>query len=118
MIDIDKKLTTVLKTTGFNVYPIVKPLTAAVPCIVYRRVSTHNEISHSGKEDSNRDRFQVIAVHTTYSGMLNLQNSIETLLIANTSDWDVSLPTDIKFDDYDDENKFFSCNRDFLIRYN
>jgi hypothetical protein len=118
-MDIDKKIKLVLETaTGLKVHPIKKPLKAAVPCIVYRRVTGKNEVAHSGNLNNARDRIQVIAVHTSFLGLRGLVTLIENSLIGNKTDWQVSLPTEIKLEDWDEEAGIWSCSRDFLFRYN
>ena len=119
MIDIDKAIVSVLAgATGLKVFPIKKPLTASVPCIVYRRITASDLISHSGNENFTTDRIQIIATHTSYTGLRNLVKTIEGVLIANKTNWNISIPTNIKFDDYDEEDKVYSCSRDYFFTYN
>lgn len=117
-MNIDKVLKTKLETvTGLKVHPIKKPLNAAVPCIVYRRTTTNDVVSQQGDVGTPSDRIQIICTHTTYSGLRSLVATVESALIGNKTDWQVSLPTDIKFDDYDEDDKVFSCSRDYFFRY-
>ena len=117
-MDIDKTIVSTLAgATGLKVHPIKKPKKAAVPCIVYRRVGARSEVTHSGNLNNTRDRFQVIAVHNTYSGLMTLVDLIEQTLIANKTDWQVSLPTDNKLEDFDEEDGVYSSSRDYLFRY-
>ena len=119
MLDVDKKLKSVLEAaTGLKAHPIKKPLSAAVPCLVYRRVSNHDTIAHTGNAGLTTDRLQVICTHTTYSGLKTLVGQVEGVLIANNTDWEVSIPAGNKLDDYDEDDKIYSTSADYFITYN
>jgi hypothetical protein len=118
-MNIDKELVTALgSTTGLKIYPIKKPLKASVPCIVYRRVSSKPTLSVFKNLTLTRERFQIIATHTTYTGLRTLVDLIEGELICNKTDWAASVPTDIKLEDFDEENGVWSCSRDYFIYFN
>ena len=117
-MNLDKSIKSVLESaTSVKVYPIKKPVSAAVPCIVYRRVSNNEVISHAGDEGCPKDRIQIMCLHTTYTGLRTLVGQVEGALIANTTNWEVSLPAGNKFEDYDEEDKVYSCSNDYFIRY-
>lgn len=117
-MNIFKVLKTVLETaSSLKAYPIKKPLKATIPCIVYRRVSTNETISHSGDAGLVTDRIQVICTHSNFNDLMALVLLIETELIANNTDWQVSLPVSVNIDDFDEEDGVYSNSRDYFITY-
>ena len=116
MTDIDKTLRSVLFAgTGVKVYSIKKPLTADMPSIEYMRVSDIPQITQSGKGAMSRIRFQITCTATSYGGLRTLVASVETTLVANTTDWSVSIPLEGQFEDKDENASVYTSIRDYFI---
>lgn len=116
---IDKTLKTVLETaTGVTVYALRKPLKKALPSIVYMRVTETPQVSHSGASGSVRTRYQITVQATSYGSLRTVADAIEVALLANTSDFDVSLPLEGQTEDKDEDASIYTSIRDYFIWHN
>jgi hypothetical protein len=114
MSDIDTTLVNVLETiTGVKVYVLEKPVEATLPAVVYMRVSRKNFMTHTGATDIKRDWMQITHIATTYSGLKSLVTAVESKLIGNHTDFEISIPTD-SLKEFKEDGLYVAV-RDFFI---
>lgn len=92
MTDLDETLVDTLNGLGAGVYALLKPTEAALPAIVYTRVSERSFIAHDGNRLMNLSRFQIVCLAGTYAAMRSLVKAVENALIANQTDFVLCLP--------------------------
>lgn len=116
-INLDKTLKTLLETniTGLKVWALEKPKEAALPTVVYKRVSRRNYMSHSGIADLKRDWIQITHIASTYDSLRTLVANVESQLIGNSTSWNISIPND-NLVEFKQDGLYFA-NRDYLIFY-
>lgn len=113
---IDKTLKGVLETaTGLAVYALRKPLKKPIPAVVYRRITDIPQVSHSGSTGVIRTRFQINVQAKTYSSLRTIVDAIEDALLANTTDFSVSLPLEGQDEDKDENASVYTSIRDYFI---
>ena len=116
-INVDKVLVSLLETNipGVKVWALEKPKEAAVPALVYKRVSSRSYVYHGGQLDVVRDWIQITHVASTYAELRTLVDNVEAQLIGNTTNFSVSLPSDthVEFK----EDTLYFANRDYFIFY-
>jgi hypothetical protein len=92
MPDIDDTLGGALSGLGAGVWKLQKPLDATLPAIVFTRVSEQSFIAHSSNRLMNMSRFQIVCMAATYAAMRTLVKAVEGALIANTTNFVLSVP--------------------------
>lgn len=105
-------LKTVLKSTGYPVYANSVPVTGDYPCIVYKRVSTYEIVSHSGSE-MERPRFQISCWAKKYSDALLVADAVKSVLNLNQINFKLAT----KQNELDDEEKESKLHRRILDFY-
>jgi hypothetical protein len=112
------QLKTKLNTwTGLQAHPLKKPEQATLPCIVFKGIGTHNYITHQGNTDLATERVMITILANDYPTLRGYVNSLESNLIANSTDFAVAIPGEIKNEDVDEDGINFYM-RDFFITYN
>ena len=71
---------TVAGLVGQRVYPLVLPTRAALPAVVYQRISGVRVASHDGPSELARPRFQFACIGSTYAGAKTVANAVRTAL--------------------------------------
>lgn len=113
---IDKTLKSVLEAaTSVSVYAIRKPLKKTLPVVVYQRVTNVPQATHSGSSGFVRIRYQVTVIAKTYSSLRTLTDAIEVALLANTTDFSVSLPLEGQDEDKDENASIYTSIRDYFV---
>jgi hypothetical protein len=113
---ISSDIKSVLETTGHSVYYQGETETFIMPCIMLRKISPYNYLSHSGKTGLKRDRFQITCIASTMAVLEDLINDVESVLILNRVDFSLCFPTETGNSGYD-KNGFYS-SRDYFVFYN
>jgi hypothetical protein len=78
------KLNAIIRT-----FPLKKPKTESFPCLIYQRIDTQENNTHSGKS-LNRPRFQITCAAKTYIGAKNLAFLVKNALDLNKTDFILS----------------------------
>jgi len=112
---VEETLKTVLGGLG-GVHALAKPDNAALPAIVYRRVSRFIYYSHDGTPLMYRDRYQFNCMGKTYKSMRTLRDGLDTALGANQTNFALCLPEGQDTGIPDDlEGKLRITARDYYI---
>jgi hypothetical protein len=72
--------TAVVEMVGQRIYPLVAPPKAALPAIVYQRISGMRVATHDGPSELARPRFQFACIGSAYAGAKNLANAVRVAL--------------------------------------
>lgn len=96
-----------------RVYPLIAPQDAALPYLVYQRISTARERSHSGPSGLAHPRFQVTAVAATYSAVRNLANAVRIALDGSALAQAVFVENEMEA--WDDSAEAYVCRIDAII---
>lgn len=72
--------TSIAALVADRIYPLVAPQEAALPYLVYQRISTVRERSHSGPSGLAHPRFQITAAAEEYSTLRDLANAVRGAL--------------------------------------
>ena len=72
--------TAVAGMVGQRIYPLVAPAKAALPAIVYQRISGMRVATHDGPSELAHPRIQFACIGTTYAGAKNLANAVRVAL--------------------------------------
>ena len=102
--------------TGYPCYALEKPLEKSLPCTVYTIVNDKKEVAHGGDTGNRKARVQFTVIASTYSAMKSVVALLENGFIANTTDFQVSLPLETRLEDKED-NQYYSIS-EYYIRYN
>ena len=93
MTDIFTTIQTVLETTGADVYFEKLPVNGTPDSYIrFQRISAHEFISHSGRSNLHRDRFQITCVGRTHALLIALVDLMETAMYLNNTDFKLAYP--------------------------
>ena len=95
MTDIFATIKTVLETGcgGIPVYFENLPSSGTPTAYIrFRRISAHEYISHAGRSNLHRDRFQVTCVGSTHAILIALVDLMEATLYCNNTDFKLAYP--------------------------
>ena len=112
----DITLKTVL-TRAATTYALQRRADSPLPCLVYRRISEKDYVTHGGSTTLSRNRFQIIHVASTYTALRNLVDDVKNLLIGNNVDFNACIPTETMVENREAENIFVST-KDYFIWFN
>jgi hypothetical protein len=119
MTDIYATLKTCLETTGVPVYFELLPVngmdwTLHPSYIRFQRISTHEFVSHSGRSNLHRDRFQVTCVGRTHADLVTCVGLMEIALYLNQTDVQLAYPLEGSREFNDGANTY---SKDFYVFY-
>jgi hypothetical protein len=101
---------TVSALVSTRIYPVIAPQSAALPMIVYQRVSTVPVTSIDGDSGLDSVRMQVSCWAKTYAETKSLAAAVRSAVMANLIG-----VTDSELDDYDAETRSFRVIIDFVV---
>jgi len=109
---------TVSGLVGTRIYPLVAPQDAALPAIVYQRISQQARVSHSGNSCLARTRLQVLSISESYSGAKALAKAVQDVLHTRRDQAadpriDVILLDDEE-DGFTDTNDLYTVRQDYI----
>ena len=94
MTDIFETIKSVLErdcavTAYYEKLPVNIPQTSYIR---FQRISTYEYMSHSGRSNLHRDRFQITCVARTHAALVSLIAMMETSLYSNNWDFKLAYP--------------------------
>lgn len=114
---IDAQVKSVLSGIGgVGVYALQRPTEAPLPVLVYRRISEKDYMSHSGRTNLERVRFQITHVAATYSELLDIVEKVKAAIIGTNSqgNFHAAVSTDNHLEDKESDGVYVS-QVDYLI---
>lgn len=116
---IDQTLKTVIETaTGESVYALRKPIKTSLPAITYMRVTDTPQVTQSGSSGNIRVRYQITVEASSYSSLRTIADAVESAMLANTTNFSVSLPLEGQFENKDENASIYTSVRDYFVWYN
>jgi hypothetical protein len=111
MADLETDVVTALNTTAYKAYFAQKPQSAALPCLVYQRITTGLQYGHAGATDLSVIRMQITAHAATYAAAKTAASATRAKM-ASTTSFKSFLDDQTE---YIDENGINSIVHDYLI---
>lgn len=122
MAEIEETLKSVLvagtSSVSATVHALRKPMAAALPAVVYRRISTlpHRHHASSGVTGLvKRDRFQITLITESYSELVTLSKLVDAVMVGNTTNFSATQPLGPAIEDKDETAKLYESIKDYYI---
>lgn len=106
-------LKTLLKTLGYPVYVLSVPANGTYPCIVYQRIDTLQNRSHSGNS-LEKPRFQISCWGKTYDSAKTVAEAVKAALDLYKTNFKLVVK-DNELDDMDVESNNYRKILDFFV---
>jgi len=103
---------------GYGIYPVMAPLIATVPYIVYFKVSGSRQYTHQGYNGIQNPRYQISVYDDSYLDAKNTAEIVKLALEAwSGSNHIQNIQIENDLDLIDEETKLYHVVVDFFITY-
>lgn len=102
--------------SGVKSYAISAPINSPLPYVVYQSIASKRLLYAKGVLDAKRDRYQIRCVASSYGALKTLVGQVEALFTGNSTDFDVSMPTELQIESKP-ETGIYTSVRDYLFFY-